>query len=541
MYLPYMMQPLIISIKLSWSKSSLIIFLFSFLLLGDHSRARITLPEGVTVPAVIAFGDSIVDQGANNNLKTVIKANFPPYGQDFPDQMPTGRFTNNKTPADMIAKNGDWFTFETSKVDTCLISSMVTTLGSWKYRFFWVSESIVPFKMVWRHPDAILNDPEPSESELNDAFLSAIRGCPSRVRPFPEHLLVLLEVSNIWGKADRDPVLMRNGIVMSALDFIKSDDTLRCCVEAGVEKDKELVVHGKKVRGKKVVSTPVQESSSRDVEGLNPEAEELGIKEILPAYLDPSIGDKEYLTGVSFASGGSGYDPQTPKIVDVLSFDDQLKQFREYIEKLKGMVGEEKTQFILENSLFLVVAGSDDLANTYFTIGIRKLEYDIPSYAGLMASSASNFIQDIYKLGARRIAVFGAPPIGCVPSQRTLGGGGLRVCAEEYNQAAQIYNSKLQRVTQYLNSTLAQSRIVYIDIYNPLLDIIENPLQYGIQVVDKGCCGTGNIEVAILCNKLLPSCSDDSKYLFWDSYHPTNKGYTILVNRVLGKYVNDFF
>uniref|UniRef100_A0A251UML7 Putative SGNH hydrolase-type esterase domain-containing protein n=1 Tax=Helianthus annuus TaxID=4232 RepID=A0A251UML7_HELAN len=306
-------------------------------------------------------------------------------------------------------------------------------------------------------------------------------------------------------------------------------------------------------------------------------AEELGIKEILPAYLDPSLDDKVFLTGVSFASGGSGYDPQTPKIAilpafldpsiddtefltgvsfasagsgydpqtpktaDVLSFDDQLNQFKEYIEKLKGMVGVERTQFILENSFFLVVAGSDDLANTYFTVGIRRLEYDVPSYADLMVSSASNIIQDIYKLGARRIAVFGAPPIGCLPSQRTLAGGGLRACAEEYNEAAQIYNSKLQPETEYLNSTLAQSRIVYIDIYNPLLAIIENPLQYGIEVVDRGCCGTGNIEVAILCNKLLPTCPDDSKYLFWDSYHPTNKGYTILVNQVLGKYVDDIF
>ncbi|KAJ0939102.1 hypothetical protein HanRHA438_Chr02g0057261 [Helianthus annuus] len=41
--------------------------------------------------------------------------------------------------------------------------------------------------------------------------------------------------------------------------------------EAEVEKEKELVVRGKKVRGKKGVATPVQESSSRDVEGLNPE------------------------------------------------------------------------------------------------------------------------------------------------------------------------------------------------------------------------------------------------------------------------------
>ncbi|KAJ0753722.1 hypothetical protein HanPI659440_Chr09g0338931 [Helianthus annuus] len=124
-----------------------------------------------------------------------------------------------------LAKNDDWFTFETSKVDTCLVSSMVTTLGAWKDRFFWVSESIVPFKMIWRHPDAVLNEPEPSESELNSCFLKAIWECPSRVRPFHEHLLVLLGISKLWDKSDRDPVLMRSGQVMSALDFVKSDDT----------------------------------------------------------------------------------------------------------------------------------------------------------------------------------------------------------------------------------------------------------------------------------------------------------------------------
>ncbi|KAJ0643890.1 hypothetical protein HanRHA438_Chr16g0745981 [Helianthus annuus] len=87
------------------------------------------------------------------------------------------------------------------------------------------NESIVPFKMVWRHPDAILNEPEPSESDLNDCFLKAIRECPSRVQPFPERLLVLLGISKLWDKPDRDPVLMRSGQVMSALDFVKSDDT----------------------------------------------------------------------------------------------------------------------------------------------------------------------------------------------------------------------------------------------------------------------------------------------------------------------------
>ncbi|MFS7935231.1 hypothetical protein Hanom_Chr05g00401041 [Helianthus anomalus] len=79
--------------------------------------------------------------------------------------------------------------------------------------------------MIWRHPDVVLNEPEHSESELNSFFLKAILGCPSRVQPFPELLLVLLGISKLWDKPDQDPVLIRNGQVMSTLDFVKIDDT----------------------------------------------------------------------------------------------------------------------------------------------------------------------------------------------------------------------------------------------------------------------------------------------------------------------------
>lgn len=44
-------------------------------------------------------------------------------------------------------------------------------------------------------------------------------------------------------------------------------------------------------------------------------AEELGIKDTVPAYLDPNLKEEDLATGVAFASGGSGYDPLTPKIV----------------------------------------------------------------------------------------------------------------------------------------------------------------------------------------------------------------------------------
>ncbi|KAL5742844.1 hypothetical protein ACOSP7_029576 [Xanthoceras sorbifolium] len=56
------------------------------------------------VPALIIFGDSIVDVGNNNNLNTVIKANFPPYGRDFVTHRPTGRFCNGKLATDFTAE-----------------------------------------------------------------------------------------------------------------------------------------------------------------------------------------------------------------------------------------------------------------------------------------------------------------------------------------------------------------------------------------------------------------------------------------------------
>ncbi|ONI01015.1 hypothetical protein PRUPE_6G116500 [Prunus persica] len=57
------------------------------------------------VPALFLFGDSVVDAGNNNNVKTIIKANFPPYGRDFSNHKPTGRFCNGKLASDFTAEN----------------------------------------------------------------------------------------------------------------------------------------------------------------------------------------------------------------------------------------------------------------------------------------------------------------------------------------------------------------------------------------------------------------------------------------------------
>ncbi|PHU02776.1 GDSL esterase/lipase [Capsicum chinense] len=54
------------------------------------------------VPALFAFGDSLIDSGNNNQLLSFAKANYFPYGIDFGG--PTGRFSNGYTVLDQIAK-----------------------------------------------------------------------------------------------------------------------------------------------------------------------------------------------------------------------------------------------------------------------------------------------------------------------------------------------------------------------------------------------------------------------------------------------------
>ncbi|XP_042509636.1 GDSL esterase/lipase EXL3-like [Macadamia integrifolia] len=362
----------------SSSSSTFTVLLASFIiascLLFQINQALIIQPKNnFTAPALFSFGDSLLDTGNNNNLRTVVKCNFPPYGKDFLGGIPTGRFCNGKIFSDFY-------------------------------------------------------------------------------------------------------------------------------VEA------------------------------------------LGIKEFLPAFLDPALGPQDLLTGVSFASSSAGFDPITNNITSVLSLADQLKMFKEYKEKLQMIAGEERTWTIISESLYFLSAGSNDFFITYFPTTFRKFNFDVSSYADFILRLASTFLQELYNLGARRIVVQSIPPIGCLPTIRTTVGGKERNCAKKYNQAALVYNSKLASLIDSLLKKLPESKIVYVDIYKPLLDIIQDPNTFGFDEVKNGCCGTGTFEVAVLCNPLVPvTCPDDSKNLFWDSFHPTENGYRVLSAMVLKQLNNGFF
>ncbi|PWA68140.1 SGNH hydrolase-type esterase domain-containing protein [Artemisia annua] len=55
--------------------------------------------------AFFVFGDSLVDNGNNNYLYTIARADMLPYGIDTPDHRPTGRFSNGLNIPDIISEH----------------------------------------------------------------------------------------------------------------------------------------------------------------------------------------------------------------------------------------------------------------------------------------------------------------------------------------------------------------------------------------------------------------------------------------------------
>ncbi|CAN1818925.1 GDSL esterase/lipase At3g14820 [Linum perenne] len=257
-------------------------------------------------------------------------------------------------------------------------------------------------------------------------------------------------------------------------------------------------------------------------------AEYVGVKPYLPPYLDPNLQAQDLITGVCFASAGSGIDPATSKITQLsISISNQLRLFEQYIGRLRSLVGEQRSKYIMKESIYLISLANNDIGITCLLI--QRKEYDLDSYATFLISQVIITLKHLYILGARKIMVISPLVVGCVPAERTIGGL-QRSCMESCNELVRLYNAKLSSEIDLLNINMYGASITFIDVFTPLLDIIYNPSRHGFVNVGEGCCGTGLIETIILCNKLNPfTCNNTLDFVFWDSLHPTEKVYQIIM------------
>ncbi|TVU08251.1 hypothetical protein EJB05_41648, partial [Eragrostis curvula] len=252
-------------------------------------------------------------------------------------------------------------------------------------------------------------------------------------------------------------------------------------------------------------------------------SETLGLPPLVPAYLDPAYGIKDFARGVCFASAGTGLDNATAGVLSVIPLWKEVEYFKEYQRRLRRHVGRAAARRIVSDALYIVSIGTNDFLENYFLfVTGRFVQFTVPEFEDFLVAQAEWFLGEIHRLGARRVTFAGLSPIGCLPLERTLNvlrGG----CIEEYNQVARDYNVKVQDMLRRLCASRPGFKVAYINVYQNMLNLIQNPATLGLENVEEGCCATGKFEMSYLCNDIPKTCEDPSKYFFWDSFHPTEK------------------
>ncbi|KAF7146139.1 hypothetical protein RHSIM_Rhsim04G0048600 [Rhododendron simsii] len=259
-----------------------------------------------------------------------------------------------------------------------------------------------------------------------------------------------------------------------------------------------------------------------------------GLRTIVPVYLDPAYSIKDFAVGVTFASAGTGYDNATSDVLSVIPLWKELEYYKDYQKKLKAYLGEDKAKQTLAQALYVMSLGTNDFLENYYTLRTRRSQYNIDQYQVFLIGIAKKFVENLYGLGARKISLGGLPPMGCLPLERTTNFMGGNECMQSYNIVAMAFNARLTSLVGELNKEMPGIGVVLSNPYPILMQIVQKPSSYGFDDTSVACCGTGMFEMGYACARNNPfTCADANKFVFWDSFHPTEKTSRLIVDHLV--------
>ncbi|PWA53756.1 SGNH hydrolase-type esterase domain-containing protein [Artemisia annua] len=121
-------------------------------------------------------------------------------------------------------------------------------------------------------------------------------------------------------------------------------------------------------------------------------AKKIGLPTSLP-YLS-LMGTTPPLTGVSFASGGSGILNGTgASFVQYISLAQQVEYFYMVHNKLVRQLGQSNAQMHLSKSIFIIIVGSNDIFS-YFNAGsLVSKQYTPQQYVDVMVSTFKGLLK----------------------------------------------------------------------------------------------------------------------------------------------------
>ncbi|KAH9572688.1 hypothetical protein CY35_02G164700 [Sphagnum magellanicum] len=253
--------------------------------------------------------------------------------------------------------------------------------------------------------------------------------------------------------------------------------------------------------------------------------EKLGLP-LIPAYLSPESAN--YLTGANFASAGAGVLNDTGNdLGEHIALQQQIQMFMERRAVLEQTMGVEAAHDLIANSVMYISIGGNEYIHNYITNGSES-SLSPEAFTDLVLASLSDRITELYNGGARKMTIASLGPMGCAPFALHRYNSTDSQCIEFLNDLVKDFNTALHINIVRLNEIFPDATILYMNIYDIVYNLTQNPQAYGFQVADTACCGVGTYRGAFPCMNTTMMCDTPETYVWWDLYHPSH-----LANRVI--------
>nr|ACG41586.1 anther-specific proline-rich protein APG precursor [Zea mays] len=272
--------------------------------------------------------------------------------------------------------------------------------------------------------------------------------------------------------------------------------------------------------------------------------ESLGQKSLAPPFLAPNSSAAITSSGINYGSGSSGiFDDTGSFYIGRIPLGQQVSYFANTRSQMLETMDEEAVADFFSKALFVIVAGSNDilefLSPSVPFLGREKPD-DPSHFQDALVSNLTFYLKELSELGARKFVVSDVGPLGCIPYVRALEFMPAGQCSAPANRVTEGYNRKLRRMVEKMNREIGpESKFVYTDTYRIVMAIIQNHRQYGFDDAMDPCCGGSFPLPPFLCIGAVANrssstlCSDRSKYVFWDAFHPTEAANLIVAGKLL--------